>query len=428
MAQPSGAQRVPVVEAEAPAAPPRGKLVLRRQQTQEGAAALLGLATRAPAAAPPADATESLQPYEGNDDCTVVTTESGRKPKRPHRKRASGRARARAPAVPVPAAPAAAPAVGWSPDASGLSIFAGLTGPGAPPRARPLPPPFRAGRPRVALRLDRAAFAGVVDQGTLRYFPGEVLSQTRPAPPPPPPGDARRALFVGDAAPFFDDGAARPAALSALTHIARETGCVVVVSSTAPRGVAAALGAALGAENLRAAAAVAFPGSGLASPAERQVLEVLQWLARRPDGATRRWACLDASGDLRTAYVDVARAARAAPALASRFVRAPAFDEGTLHAVTTRLDAAAAAAPRAPPPAPARPAAFAVPVRAPPPLPPPPPVPVRGRFDQFAFREVPSPAKPSPAKRERRAPPSPRSPALKRLRRESASPVLVATV
>ena len=36
MAQPSGAQRVPVVEAEAPAAPPRGKLVLRRQQTQEG--------------------------------------------------------------------------------------------------------------------------------------------------------------------------------------------------------------------------------------------------------------------------------------------------------------------------------------------------------------------------------------------------------
>ena len=40
MAQPSGAQRVPVVEAEAPAAPPRGKLVLRRQQTQEGAAAL----------------------------------------------------------------------------------------------------------------------------------------------------------------------------------------------------------------------------------------------------------------------------------------------------------------------------------------------------------------------------------------------------
>ena len=47
MAQPSGAQRVPVVEAEAPAAPPRGKLVLRRQQTQEGAAALLGLATRA---------------------------------------------------------------------------------------------------------------------------------------------------------------------------------------------------------------------------------------------------------------------------------------------------------------------------------------------------------------------------------------------
>ena len=428
MAQPSGAQRVPVVEAEAPAAPPRGKLVLRRQQTQEGAAALLGLAARAPAAAPPADTMEGLPPYEGNDDCTVVTTESGRKPKRPHRKRASGRARARAPAVPVPAAPAPAPAVGWSPDASGLSIFAGLTGPGAPPRARPLPPPFRAGRPRVALRLDRAAFAGVVDQGTLRYFPGEVLSQTRPAPPPPPPGGARRALFVGDAAPFFDDGAARPAALSALTHIARETGCVVVVSSTAPRGVAAALGAALGAENLRAAAAVAFPGSGLASPAERQVLEVLQWLARRPDGATRRWACLDASGDLRTAYVDVARAARAAPALASRFVRAPAFDEGTLHAVTTRLDAAAAAAPRAPPPAPARPAAFAVPVRAPPPLPPPPPVPVRGRFDQFAFREVPSPAKPSPAKRERRAPPSPRSPALKRLRRESASPVLVATV
>ena len=112
MAQPSGAQRVPVVEAEAPAAPPRGKLVLRRQQTQEGAAALLGLAARAPAAAPPADATESLQPYEGNDDCTVVTTESGRKPKRPHRKRASGRARARAPAVPVPAAPAPAPAGG----------------------------------------------------------------------------------------------------------------------------------------------------------------------------------------------------------------------------------------------------------------------------------------------------------------------------
>ena len=72
MAQPSGAQRVPVVEAEAPAAPPRGKLVLRRQQTREGAAALLGLAARAPAAAPPADATESLQPYEGNDDCTVV--------------------------------------------------------------------------------------------------------------------------------------------------------------------------------------------------------------------------------------------------------------------------------------------------------------------------------------------------------------------
>ena len=427
MAQPSGAQRVPVVEAEAPAAPPRGKLVLRRQQTQEGAAALLGLAARAPAAAPPADAMEGLPPYEGNDDCTVVTTESGRKPKRPHRKRASGRARARAPAVPVPAAPAPAPAVGWSPDAGGLSIFAGLTGPGAPPRARPLPPPFRAGRPRVALRLDRAAFAGVVDQGTLRYFPGEVLSQTRPAPPPPPPGGARRALFVGDAAPFFDDGAARPAALSALTRIARETGCVVVVSSTAPRGVAAALGAALGAENLRAAAAVAFPGSGLASAAERQVLEVLQWLARRPDGATLRWACLDSTGCLRKAYVDVARAARAAPALASRFVRAPAFDEGTLHAVTTRLDAAAP--PRAPPPAPARPAAFAVPVRAPPPLPPPPPpVPVRGRFDQFAFREVPSPAKPSPAKRERRAPASPRSPALKRLRRESASPVLVATV
>ena len=426
MAQPSGAQRVPVVEAEAPAAPPRGKLVLRRQQTQEGAAALLGLAARAPAAAPPADATESLQPYEGNDDCTVVTTESGRKPKRPHRKRASGRARARAPAVPVPAAPAPAPAVGWSPDASGLSIFAGLTGPGAPPRARPLPPPFRAGRPRVALRLDRAAFAGVVDQGTLRCFPGAVLSQTRPAPPPPPDG-ARRALFVGDAAPFFDDGAARPAALSALTRIARETGCVVVVSSTAPRGVAAALGAALGAENLRAAAAGALPGSGLAPVAERQVLEVPPWPARRPAGPTPRWACLDASGDLRTAYLAVARAARAAPALAARFVRAPAFDEGTLHAVTTRLDAAAAP-PRAPPPAPARPAAFAVPVRAPPPLPPPPPVPVRGRFDQFAFREVPSPAKPSPAKRERRAPPSPRSPALKRLRRESASPVLVATV
>ena len=107
MAQPSGAQRVPVVEAEAPAAPPRGKLVLRLQQTQEGAAALLGLAARAPAAAPAADAMEGLPPYEGNDDCTVVTTESGRKPKRPHRKRASGRARARAPAVPVPAAPAA---------------------------------------------------------------------------------------------------------------------------------------------------------------------------------------------------------------------------------------------------------------------------------------------------------------------------------
>ena len=248
MAQPSGAQRVPVVEAEAPAAPPRGKLVLRRQQTQEGAAALLGLAARAPAAAPPADAMEGLPPYEGNDDCTVVTTESGRKPKRPHRKRASGRARTRAPAVPGPAAPAPAPAVGWSPDASGLSIFAGLTGPGAPPRARPLPPPFRAGRPRVALRLDRAAFAGVVDQGALRCFPGAVLSQTRPAPAPPPPDGARRALFVGDAAPFFDDGAARPAALSALTRIARETGCVVVVSSTAPRGVAAALGAALGAE------------------------------------------------------------------------------------------------------------------------------------------------------------------------------------
>ena len=37
---------------------------------------------------------------------------------------------------------------------------------------------------------------------------------------------------------------------------------------------------------MRAAAAGAFPGSGRASPAERQVLEVLQWLARRPDGAT----------------------------------------------------------------------------------------------------------------------------------------------
>ena len=73
-------------------------------------------------------------------------------------------------------------------------------------------------------------------------------------------------------------------------------------------------GAALGAENLRAAAAVAFPGSGLASAAERQVLEVLQWLARRPDGATLRWACLDSTGCLRKAYVDVARAARAAGA------------------------------------------------------------------------------------------------------------------
>ena len=175
---------------------------------------------------------------------------------------------------------------------------------------------------------------------------------------------------MGRAAPFFDDGAARPAALSALTRIARETGCVVVVSSPgAARRRAAFLGAALGAENLRAAAAVAFPGSGLASPAERQVLEVLQWrFARRPDGATRRWACLDASGDLRTAYVAVARAARAAPGARVALRPRAAFDEWhRLHAVTTLLDAAAAAAPRAPPPAPARPAAFAVPVRAPPP-------------------------------------------------------------
>jgi len=149
--------------------------------------------------------------------------------------------------------------VSWSPDASGLSIFAGLTGSSAPPRARPLPPPFRAGQPRVALRLDRAAFAGVVDQGaTLQCFPGEVLSHARSSAPPAPAGDepCGRALFVGDAAPFFQSGAARPAALSALQRIARDTDCVVVLSSTAPCEHVAALGAALGAARLRVCARV----------------------------------------------------------------------------------------------------------------------------------------------------------------------------
>lgn len=411
--KPSSAPRhAHVVEAEAPAAPPRQKLELRRQKTRDGADALLGLAARAPAAAP-------LAEYDANDDaCTVVTTESGRKPRRQGRKRASGRAK-RAPAVPTEIVPPAAiptvatpAAVSWSPDASGLSIFAGLTGSSAPLRARPPPPPFRAGQPRVALRLDRAAFAGVVDQGaTLQCFPGEVLSHTRSNAPLAQSNDepCGRALFVGDAAPFFQSGAARPAALSALQRIARDTDCVVVLSSTAPCENVAALGAALGAARLRACTPVSFTGSGLASDAERQVLEVLQWLAGRSDARTLRWACLDATGSLRKAYAAVARAARAAPSLAARFVRVPAFDAGTLHAVTTRL--AAGLEPRAPPRAPKRAVAFAVPVKAPPSL--------GGRFAQFAFREAPTPAT---------APRSPQSPAFKRLRRESASPVLVASV
>ena len=175
------------------------------------------------------------------------------------------------------------------------------------------------------------------------------------------------ALFVVDAARFFaaesssdessdessagessdssdddssSDEAAAPAlklrrnesSLWALRRIVPRTGCVVVLSSTAPRGVAAALGGVIGAEKLKATAAVASPGSA----AELQVREVFQWLNQRPDGATLRWVCLDdATGVLRKAYVAGARAVGAAPVFAARFVSAaPSFNEDTLRAVT----------------------------------------------------------------------------------------------
>ncbi|CAH0379290.1 unnamed protein product [Pelagomonas calceolata] len=175
------------------------------------------------------------------------------------------------------------------------------------------------------------------------------------------------ALFVGAAAPFFvvesssgesssdesssdssDDEAAAPApvatpaaaaaSLSALQRITCRTDCVVVVSSTAPRRAVAALGRAVGAEKLRATAAVASSGSA----AEREVCEVLQWVEQRP---ALRWVCLDATGGLCEAYVAGARAAGAAPMFAPRFV--PSVDEDALLAVTFPEDTPdAATAPR----------------------------------------------------------------------------------
>jgi len=113
-----------------------------------------------------------------------------------------------------------------------------------------------------------------------------------------------------------------------LRRIVARTGCVVVLSSTAPRGVAAALGREIGAEKLKATAAVANSGSA----EERQVHEVLQWLDQWP---ADRWVCLDETGGLRAAYARVARAAGAVPVFAARFVSAaPSFDEETLRAVT----------------------------------------------------------------------------------------------
>ena len=168
------------------------------------------------------------------------------------------------------------------------------------------------------------------------------------------------ALFVVDAALFFaaesssgessagesssdssddessSDGSAAPArrlrgneSMWALRRIVSRTGCVVVVSSTAPRGVAAALGREIGAEKLRATAAVTSSGSA----ADLQVREVFEWLEQWP---ADRWVCLDdATGGLREAYVAGARAAGAAPVFAARFVSAaPSFNEDTLRAVT----------------------------------------------------------------------------------------------
>jgi hypothetical protein len=127
--------------------------------------------------------------------------------------------------------------------------------------------------------------------------------------------------------------------LWALRRIVPRTGCVVVLSSTAPRGVAAALGGVIGAEKLKATAAVTSSGSA----ADLQVREVFEWLEQRP---ADRWVCLDdATGGLREAYVAGARAAGAAPVFAARFVSAAAsFDEDTLRAVTFDEEAPLAAA------------------------------------------------------------------------------------